>query len=108
MDAAWVFFAADSLRQVYAIFRQMLTAFQKAGIYELGLDRGNWFILLFGITVLFTVDVLHEKGYSVFMLVREQTVWFRWNLYLGLIWCTILFGIYGAGYDAGQFIYFQF
>ena len=108
VDAAWVFFAADSLRQVYAIFRQMLTAFQKAGIYELGLDRGNWFILLFGITVLFTVDVLHEKGYSVFMLVREQTVWFRWNLYLGLIWCTILFGIYGAGYDAGQFIYFQF
>lgn len=108
VDAAWVFFAADSLRQVYAVFRQMLTAFQKAGIYELGLDRGNWFILWFGIAVLLTVDVLHEKGYSIFMLVRRQTVWFRWNLYLGLIWCTILFGIYGAGYDAGQFLYFQF
>lgn len=108
VDFAWVFFAADHLHHVYGILRQMLTAFQTTGIYEIGLDRGNWFMLSFGIIVLMIVDVIHEKGESIFLLVNRQTLWFRWILYLGLIWCIILFGIYGVGYDSSQFIYFQF
>lgn len=86
----------------------MLTAFQTTGIYEIGLDRGNWFVLLFGIFVLAIVDYMHERGESIFLLVNRQALWFRWGLYLGLIWCTILFGIYGINYDSSQFIYFQF
>ena len=107
-DLAWVVFAADSLSHAHQIFRQMFTAFQLAGIYEIGLDRGNWFILKFGIMILMAVDIIHEKGKSVFQFVNRQTIWFRWILYLGLVWSIILFGIYGVGYDAGQFIYFQF
>ena len=108
VDFAWVFFAADSLRHVYRIFRQMLTTFQTTSIYEIGLDRGNWFMLCFGIVVLMIVDVIHEREGAVFSLVNQQTVWFRWILYLGLIWCTIMFGIYGISYNTSQFIYFQF
>lgn len=108
VDFAWVFFAADSLRHAYGIFRQMLTAFQTTGIYEIGLDRGNWFMLCFGIVVLMTVDMIHERGGSIFLWVNRQELWFRWILYSGLIWCIILFGIYGVGYDSGQFTYFQF
>ncbi len=107
-DAAWVFFASDSLHHACDIFRQMVTSFQTTSIYEIGLDRGNWFILCFGILLLFVVDVIHEKDVSVFQFVQRQTVLFRWTLYLGLIWSIILFGIYGAGYDSSQFIYFQF
>lgn len=108
VDLAWVFFAADHLRDVYCIFRRMLTVFQTTGIYEIGLDKGNWFVLCFGITVLMMVDMIHERGYSVFLWINQQTLWFRWSLYLGLLWCIILFGIYGVGYDSSQFIYFQF
>lgn len=108
VDLAWVFFAADGMRHVYHIFRQMFTTFQTTSIFELGLDRGNWFMLCFGIAILMVVDVLHEKGVAIFPLIHRQTVWFRWSLYLGLIWCTIMFGIYGIGYDTSQFIYFQF
>ncbi len=108
VDFAWIFFAADSLRQVYYILRQMMTTFQTVGIYEMGLDRGNWFMLLFGICILTIVDLVHERKESVFLFIDRQTVWFRWSLYLGLIWCIILFGIYGVGYDSSQFIYFQF
>ena len=107
-DAAWVFFASDSLHHACDIFRQMVTSFQTTSIYEIGLDRGNWFILCFGILLLFVVDVIHEKDVSVFQFLQRQTVLFRWTLYLGLIWSIILFGIYGAGYDSSQFIYFQF
>ena len=108
VDFAWVLFAVDHLRHAYGIFRQMLTTFQTTSIFEIGLDRGNWFMLFFGIFVLILVDMIHERGESVFLLVNRQTLWFRWILYLGLIWSTILFGIYGIGYDSSQFIYFQF
>lgn len=108
IDAAWIFFAADSLHQVSDIFRQMFHTFQTAGIYEFGLDRGNWFMLNFGISILIAVDIMHEKGCSIFQFVNRQEIWFRWILYLGLFWCTVIFGIYGIGYDASQFIYFQF
>lgn len=108
VDFAWVFFAADHLHHVYGIFRQMLSVFQTTSIYEIGLDRGNWFMLCFGIVILMTVDMIHERGGSVFLWVNRQTLWFRWILYLGLIWCIILFGIYGVAYDSSQFIYFQF
>lgn len=108
VDFAWILFVSDSLHHVYHIFQQMCTTFQVTGFYEIGLDRGNWFMLAFGITILLIVDVLHEKGISVFSLVNRQTLWFRWTLYLGLIWCIIMFGIYGISYDASQFLYFQF
>lgn len=109
VDFAWVFFATDSLSHAYLIFHQMLTTFQTTSIYEIGLDGGgNWFMLFFGITMLVVVDIIHEKGKSIFILVNGQTRWFRWILYLGLIWSIIMFGIYGISYDSSQFIYFQF
>ncbi len=86
----------------------MLSVLQTTSLYEIGLDRGNWFMLCLGITILFIVDLIHERKQSVFYLISQQTIWFRWTLYLGLIWCVIMFGIYGVGYDASQFIYFQF
>lgn len=108
VDIAWVFFAADSLPHVYHIFRQMFTTFQTTSIWDIGLDRGNWTLLVLGIIILMMVDIFHENGKSIFAFVGRQTLWFRWGLYLGLIWGVILFGIYGIGYDTGQFIYFQF
>lgn len=108
VDFAWVVFAADNLHHAYYIFRQMLTVFQTTSIYEIGLDRGNWFMLFLGIVLLMMVDLAHEKKKSIFRWVNRQALWFRWILYLTLIWCIILFGIYGVGYDSSQFIYFQF
>lgn len=108
VDFAWIFFASNGLRHAYYIIRQMFTVFKTTGIYEIGLDRGNWFMLFFGMMILMAVDIVHERGKSVFSFVNRQMLWFRWLLYLGLIWSTILFGIYGIGYDSSQFIYFQF
>lgn len=108
VDFAWIFFAADDLPHVYHILRQMFTTFQTTSIYEIGLDRGNWAMFLLGVIILLMVDIIHEKGKSIFYLVNRQALWFRWGLYLALIWGGIMFGIYGIGYDTSQFIYFQF
>lgn len=108
VNIAWVFFYASSFTSAIGIFRQMFTVFQVSGVYDLGLNRGQWFTFWASIAILGIVDILHEKGISIFSVVQKQTIWFRWILYLGLIWSVLLLGIYGVGYDTSQFIYFQF
>lgn len=108
VDIAWVFFAANGLKNALGIFVQMFKMFQTTSIYDLGLSRGNWVMLLFALGILLLVDIMHELGKSVFKEFNKQKIWFRWSVYIGLIWIVILFGIYGIGYDVSQFIYFQF
>lgn len=108
VDFAWIFFASDSFMTAIYTIRQMFTVFQAASIWSLGLNRGQWFFLLAGIVILMVVDVWHEQGKAVFEMVNRKELWFRWMLYLGLIWFTIMFGVYGIKYDTSQFIYFQF
>ena len=90
------------------VITQMTVKLRSASLLKLGLDKTDWLILIFSILILFIVDVLHEKNISVFELTRNQPIWLRWMLYLGLIWETIMLGIYGSAYDASTFIYFQF
>lgn len=108
VDIAWVFFAASDFGHAIDMFRQMTLSLRTTSITELGLTKGNWITLVVALLILLFVDVLHEMGKSVFALVSKQNICIRWILYLGLIWGTIMFGIYGIGYDASQFIYFQF
>ena len=108
VNFAWLFFASNSFQDAIGIVKQSVQVFHTTSIWELGIDKGNWCILLCAICILFCVDLVHEMKISIFKLVKHQEIWFRWMLYLGLIWSTILFGIYGIDYDTSQFIYFQF
>ena len=108
VDFAWLFFCAGSFRVAVGIIRQMFTVVSATSLLNLGLDTANWVILLVALLILLFVDILHEKKLSVIAWVEKQELWLRWMLYLGLIWCTIMFGIYGIAYDTSQFIYFQF
>lgn len=108
VDIAWVFFASNSFTEAVEIIRQAFTTLYTTSVLELGLDKGNWIILIVAIFILYIVDILHEKEISVFSLINKQEIWFRWILYIGLIYSIILVGIYGIQYDASQFIYFQF
>lgn len=107
-DFAWLFFRADSIKAAFNMIQQSFTALQSVKITSLGLDQWNLNILSFSILILFIVDILHENKIEIFKQVQNQGLWFRWLLYLGLFWFTILFGIYGSEYDTSSFIYFQF
>lgn len=107
VDIAWVFFAADSIHHALRIFEQMFKCIKTSG-WAIGLNRGNWIILALSIVVLFIVDILHENGKRISKLLDLQKIWFKYLIWLGLIWGIIMLGIYGVGYDTSQFIYFQF
>lgn len=101
-------FVCNGTRQAFGVIKNMFTCFQTTSILELGLDRCNWLLLIIGIAILVVVDVIREKGISIFSVVLKQEAWFRWIIYLVLLWLTIMFGIYGKSYDTSTFIYFQF
>lgn len=108
IDFAWIFFVCQGLHHSLGVIGNMFTCFHTTSIFELGLDRGNMLILFGSIIILFVVDIIHENKMSIFEVVGGQELWFRWIIYLSLIWLTIMFGIYGVAYDASTFIYFQF
>lgn len=111
VDFAWAFFASDGLRTAVIIIKKLLSPhilLRTTGLWGIGTKSEQPIILLLSVAVLFAVDFIHEKGISVFDAIKNQMLWFRWLLYLGLIWSVVILGAYGAGYDTSQFIYFQF
>ncbi|MCI6376841.1 MAG: MBOAT family protein [Clostridiales bacterium] len=109
----WVFFRAESLAQAMDIFRQIFSVhnpwiFFDETLYSLGLSRLELGILLVAICALLAVDIAHEHGVSLRDRLAEQNLVFRWLVYLAAIVFILVYGVYGVGYDASQFIYFQF
>ena len=108
VDFAWIFFVCGSCSQALRIIRRMFEITHTTSIFDIGLNQGNWIVLIVAILILSCVDILHEYGVGMFALVNKQCMVIRWGLYLGLVLSIIMFGIYGVTYDAGAFIYFQF
>ncbi len=107
-DFAWLFFRADNMTHVILLLRQM---FSNLWLYQpgsFGLDQTGFTILTAALFVLFAVDFLHEKEIDIFKWLMTQEIWFRYAVYLLLIWSVILLGVYGTAYTSSQFIYFQF
>lgn len=76
------------------------------GLLELGLDIRQWCVLLCGILVLFTVSQITKRVDLRGELSRRPVLL---SLVLTVAVCVILiFGSYGIGYNAGDFIYGQF
>lgn len=113
-DFAWIFFRAGSLRSALEIIRRIAaridiwTLFDQS-IYTWGLDQKEFNVMIFGLVVLLLVDLAKKKSRKrIDEFLAEQCLWFRWGILMVLLFSCAVFGVYGVGYDAGQFIYFQF
>lgn len=114
VDFAWLFFRANSLKSAFEMIVRIFTRpnawvlFDKS-LYTHGLNENEFHVLIFAIIVLVLIDLakrLTNKTIDVWL--SEQQIWFRWTVIFVLLFTCILFGVYGEGYDASQFIYFQF
>ncbi len=110
----WIFFRAESLYQaIHYIYRMFAYrdwwSLSNQSIYQLGLDAMEMNILVFGIIILFLVDLLkYRTGQGLVDFLENQWIVFRWCVLLGLLFLCVVFGCYGPGFDSVQFIYFQF
>lgn len=113
VDFSWIFFRADGLKDSLRIIKQMITVrnpwiFFDGSLYECGLNRANFWLMLFSLCILWFADYCKVKGIQIRQMIIRQDYWFRW-IFVSLSICGILtFGMWGAAYDAADFIYFQF
>lgn len=77
-------------------------------LYDLGLSQKSFQIMLLSLAILLFADVMKYKGICVRKVILQQDWWFRWLVITDSVLIISLVGIWGVGYDASSFIYFQF
>lgn len=75
------------------------------GLFEQGLNRLDFFLLLISLIIWILVSNLKERGIALREAIASQNIWCHLGLTCGVILFIALFGIYGPGYDAAAFIY---
>ncbi len=88
--------------------REHLEMLSNGKIFAIGLTQADFVIIVIGVIIMFVVGLLQEKGYKLREEISKQNLPFRWILYYSIIFAIIIFGIYGPGYVARDFIYGQF
>lgn len=112
VDFAWIFFRANTLSDAIGIIKQMFTEFNiwvffDGSLYNLGLDNKEFALCIISIVILLIADYL-KKNIFIMGWLDGQAFWFKLLITYSLIFFILIFGVYGYGYNASEFIYFQF
>ena len=93
-----------------AMIRSCFSGFALKGtdFLDLGVDLWGWIVLIAGILLMFTVDILHEKKVHIRETIGKFPIVLRWFLFYLALAIVLVVGIYGPGYDSAGFIYEQF
>lgn len=119
VDLSWLFFRSGGLVHALRMFRRCISYPDPFSLFSpdtlsgintaaLGLSEKNFFVMLIGLVILMLVDYRKKKNVNIKAALARQNLWFRWLVYLGLVFVILIFGIYGPEYDASTFLYFQF
>jgi D-alanyl-lipoteichoic acid acyltransferase DltB (MBOAT superfamily) len=95
------------LKHAAAVFTGGANAwvFFDQSILSTGITYGDLNILIVAVLLLFVVGLLREKYTYARTWMSEQSVGFRWAVWILLFVLVLLFGTYGPGYSAEEFIY---
>ena len=113
-SAALVVFRADSLSQALRFFERMFTRpdwwiLSDGTVFTYGLNASECVILAASVLILAGADLIRtRRGLTLDAWLMKQFTGFRIVFVALLVIMTVLFGIYGPGFDSQQFIYFQF
>lgn len=109
-----IFFRAPTIKDGFYYLQRMtgnfdIWSFFDGSLYHLGLDAKECHVLLFGILLVLFVDLFYEKTGQFFdSMIKGQCLLIQYLIVTVLFFSIVIFGVYGEGYDAAQFIYFQF
>lgn len=113
VDFAWIFFRASSFTEACTVISGIwnmdnVHLLWGDALYQLGLNQKNFTVMIVSIVVLLVADLAKYKGIQIRKIILEQELWCRWLCYIVGVMVILIFGIWGANYDASNFIYFQF
>lgn len=97
---------SDTLRAIkgsFAIWNPWI--FFDGSMMRFDVTHADLNIIIAGVFLLFMVGILQEKYTYARVWIRKQILPFRWLIWLGLFAAILIYGSYGPGYDAADFIY---
>ncbi|MBP3522380.1 MAG: MBOAT family protein [Clostridia bacterium] len=100
-------FRAGSLSSALGMLLRIPTAWNAPGI-ESGFSAMQTLCTSVCFVILFVIELIHEKRKSLTELTDRLPAAARGLLYLLAVLAVIVFGVWGPGYAAQAFIYFQF
>jgi len=103
----FVFFRSSTVSQAVHMLGSIFVANWSMNIMTLGATKYDYLVLIFSVVLLIFVDILKTK-YDIRKSIANQVVVFQYCIWICLIVGTLLFGLYGAGYDSSSFIYSKF
>ena len=105
----WSFFIWPTAIQALQMIGSVFTTFNYqelfSNILNLGLNLANYIVLIIAVILLITYDLKREKINSkIKNLSTERKV----IIFAVLVWIVLVFGMYGIGFNASDFIYNKF
>ena len=105
----------DCYRDVPLTFKMFGSIFSQSSLSQLnadafigmGITGYDYAVVFAGMLVLVAVSLIQRSG-SVRDKIAAKAAPVRFIIWYGLFMATVVFGAYGIGYSASQFIYNQF
>lgn len=97
-----------SIKMYFSIFTQFnLSALTKQEFLDMGLMQYDYIIVFLGVMLMIIVSMLSRNG-SLREKISKKPYIVKFTIWFLLFFTVLMFGQYGIGYDATQFIYNQF
>lgn len=97
--------ALEMIRSIFYFNPAILT---NGALFELGLCRLDWNVLIVTCAIWFVASMMAERGINVREFVSKQNFVVRWTIWVVAVTVILICGIYGPGYDSSAFIYRNF
>ena len=113
VDITWIFFRADSLASAVDIINRILhmnnaELLANGTLFDLGLNQKNFVVLLVALFIMGAADIAKYHHVKVREVILGLPMILRWPIIIVSVLSILVFGIWGSGYEAVNFIYFQF
>ncbi|MBQ6889221.1 MAG: MBOAT family protein [Lachnospiraceae bacterium] len=113
VDFAWLFFRADTVQDAFRMIKLVFVRFDLMSIFNrelaisMGMEIEDIVIMILGLLVVLLAELLRNK-IDFRGKLCQLALPIRWLVFYVAIFVILIFGYYGPGFDAAQFIYKQF
>lgn len=108
INASWMVFRVNSLGDLRGMLKLLVTDMRFRDPAGMGLGGLEWLLLVLGLFLAAGKDLLNEKGFGIRKWLARRGFFVRLLVYTALLSGIVVFGVYGAAYDTGGFLYTQF
>lgn len=109
ISASFIFFASSDVLAGLKAYKNLFGTFNPGiladgSLMELGLGHVDYLVIVMSTVMVIIVSLIREKT-DVRKKIAGYNIVMRWAIYLGLLFFVVIFGNYGPGYSAAEFIY---